>query len=116
MPEGSMGHDAMMDSLVESAGMTEDTWVTSDGKHIKYEDLTDSHLRNIIGYLQRQSLECFMGLSVVNGEQAGYALEDETRRIECDLDRLLLESDRRGWSRGAALLGIAGSRKERWDD
>jgi hypothetical protein len=109
-----MGHDAEMDMLVESAGMTEDTWVPSDGKHIKYEDLTDSHLRNIVDYLQRQSLECTTGLTVVNGEQAGYALEDELRRIESDLDRLLLECDRRGWNRAATLLGITTSRKERW--
>ncbi|KKL19489.1 hypothetical protein LCGC14_2464950 [marine sediment metagenome] len=116
MCETSMGHDAEMDMLVESAGMTEDTWVSSDGRHIKYEDLTDSHLRNILGYLQRQSLECTVGLTVVNGEQAGYALEDEIRRIEGNLDGLLLECDRRGWSRAAALLGAATSRKERWDE
>ncbi|KKK55815.1 hypothetical protein LCGC14_3043240 [marine sediment metagenome] len=114
MCEMSMGKEAEMDMLVASAGMTEDTWVSSDGRHIKYEDLTDSHLRNIIGYLQRQSAECTAGLTVVGGEQAGYALEDEIRRIESDLDRLLLECDHRGWSRAAALLGVVTSRKERW--
>jgi hypothetical protein len=106
----------MMDSLIESAGMRDDTWVTSEGVHIRHTDLTDSHLRNIIGYLQRQSAECTAGLTVVGGEQAGYALEDEILRIESDLDRLLLECDRRGWSRAAALLGVATSRKERWDE
>ncbi len=116
MCERSMGQEALDDMLVESAGMTEDTWVTSEGRHIKHEDLTDSHLRNIIGYLQRQSAEVTSGLTVVNGEQAGYALEDELRRIESNLDRLLLECDRRGWSRVAALVGIGGSRKARWDD
>jgi len=114
MCEPSMGQDALDDMLVASAGLTEDTWVTTDGRAIKYEDLTDSHLRNIIGYLQRQSTECTIGLTVVNGEQAGYALEDEICQIESNLDRLLLECDRRGWNRAATLLGIATSRKERW--
>lgn len=116
MCEQSMGQEALDDMLVASAGMTEDTWVSSDGRHIKYEDLTDSHLRNILDYLQRQSAECIAGLTVVNGEQAGYALEDEIRRIGSDLGRLLLECDRRGWGRKAALLGAGDGRKERWDE
>jgi cytochrome c1 len=48
-----MGHDAEMDALVASVGMTEDIWVTKDGQYVKFEDLTDAHLANIISYLQR---------------------------------------------------------------
>ena len=76
MCEQSMGQDALDDMLVESAGMTEDTWVTVDGKHIKYEDLTDSHLHNIVAYLQSHT------------STAGYMI-----------DGLLLECDRRGFDR-----------------
>lgn len=110
MCERSMGQDAEDDMLVASAGLTEDTWVTADGKAIKYDDLEDGHLRNIVAYMQRQSAAVTTGLMLVNGEQAGYALEDELNRIEREIDNLLLECDRRGWSRPYA-LGYTGIRQ-----
>ncbi len=54
MCETSMGQEARDDMLVESAGLVESEWMTADGQHIKYEDLTDLHLENILRYLSRQ--------------------------------------------------------------
>ena len=92
MPEGSMGHDAMMDSLIESAGMTEDTWVTADGKHIKYEDLTDSHLSNILRYLHRCVCEMHPGPT---GDAAHDAWAYEMSGLECKIEDLQSERKRR---------------------
>ena len=54
MCERSMGQDAEDDMLVESAGLVEGAWLTKEGLWIKYEDLTDSYLHNIIRYLHRR--------------------------------------------------------------
>lgn len=35
--------------------MKEKIWVTKDGKEIKYKDLEDSHLLNIISFVKKQS-------------------------------------------------------------
>jgi hypothetical protein len=80
-------------------------WETKEGGEIAYHDLSDNHLRNVVAYMQRQSAAATAGLMVVNGEQATYALEDESNRIEREIDDLLLECDRRGWSRVYALGG-----------
>lgn len=55
MCEMSMGKEAEMDALVESAGLEIKQWVAKDGQSIKYEDLTDSHLQNILRYLRHRS-------------------------------------------------------------
>ena len=92
MPEGSMGHDAEMDAIVESAGMTEDTWITKEGEEIKYEDLTDSHLANIISYLHR----CERGMHPgPTSEAASDAWNYELAQLESKIEDLESERDRR---------------------
>lgn len=79
------------------------TWETKEGQEIAYHDLEDSHLRNVIRHMQRQSAGANNALIYVNGEQAEYALQDALSHIESELDDLLQECDRRGWSRTYAL-------------
>ena len=91
MCEMSMGKEAEMDALVASAGLTEDTWVTADGQHIKYADLTDSHLHNILNYLGRREREMHPGpTSEAASDAWDWALADLeglVRDLETERDR-----------------------------
>lgn len=96
MCERSMGQDALDDMLVASAGM-EDIWVTKEGEHIKYRDLRDSHLANIIRMLNRNLSAMYSGIGP-RGDAAQDAWRYEVSTLEGVIEDLELEQERRGTS------------------
>jgi hypothetical protein len=96
--------------------MTSPTWTTKDGRKIKIRDMTDSHLLNTIAILERvakshkvqEMLAAYSCLSMLQGEYATYAAEQDINRIANEdvsdfllrtndsYEHLLEESGRRG--------------------
>lgn len=68
-----------------------DTWETKEGEEILYCQLETPHLRAIIKMLWRQESAGWNALMVVNGEQAGYAIEDGIAQIESLIEDLQAE-------------------------
>ena len=91
--ERSMGQDAIDDMLVASAGM-EDTWITKEGKCIKFRDLEDSHLANIIRMLQRNEAAMWSGIGP-QGDAAQDAWQSELSSLQGMIEDLELERERR---------------------
>ena len=46
---------AVLEATVETSAR-EGIWITRDGRRIAVEDMTDSHLRNTIAYLERNDV------------------------------------------------------------
>ncbi len=88
-----MGQRALDDLLIESGGM-EDIWITKEGESIRYGDLEDSHLVNIIRMLERNLSAMYGGIGP-QGDAAQDAWNCEVSSLENMIEDLELEQERR---------------------
>lgn len=87
------GERAENDAIVASL----DTlfWTTADGQEIPLTDLTDSHLNNIISFVQRTISAGYGIASTFRGEQAILSIDSDILQMEGQLEELEIERDRR---------------------
>lgn len=79
-------------------------WRTRDGEEIKYHDLHDDHLENIIAYLGRQVSAAWSFSSMLQGEHAIDAIDWEIAGLENLEHRMISERDRRKDSKNQAVV------------
>jgi uncharacterized protein YjhX (UPF0386 family) len=64
--------------------MSREGWTTKDGRFIKWKDMSDNHLLNLVGYMRKQANNEGRVLSVV-------CVSDDINEPDCDVDLVHLK-------------------------